>query len=74
LLNTDLNGFCVLSRPWPCAPDSCEENEVEFEETRKAFLRGELKEFLILKGTIEAVRRRLQLLMLIEHCQTRRSK
>jgi hypothetical protein len=29
-----------------CAPDSLPGNEVEFEEVRKAFLRGELKEFL----------------------------
>ena len=33
----------------------CREYGIEFEEARKAFLRGELKDFLVSKGTIEAV-------------------
>ncbi len=33
----------------------CREYGIEFEEARKAFLRGELKPFLVSKGTIESV-------------------
>jgi hypothetical protein len=32
----------------------CREHGSEFEEARKAFLRGELEEFLVSKGSIEA--------------------
>ena len=33
----------------------CREHGIEFEEARKAFLRGELKEFIFWKGTLETV-------------------
>ena len=33
----------------------CREHGIEFEEARKAFLRGELEKFLVSKGTIEPV-------------------
>jgi hypothetical protein len=33
----------------------CREHGIEFEEARKAFLRGELKEFIVSKGTLETV-------------------
>jgi hypothetical protein len=50
----DLKIFDSRFSHWHTIWLHCREHGSEFEEARKAFLRGELEEFLVSKGSIEA--------------------